>query len=57
MDQGHSPVTSQYHHDSAYNLQDLKNQIDALDGYSANINIPIWDWSSWFQPYMQCILQ
>jgi hypothetical protein len=56
MDQGHSPLTAQYHCNSAYDLQDLKNQIQALPGYSADFNIPIWDWSSWFKPYIQRII-
>jgi hypothetical protein len=56
MDQGHVPITSSYHSKAAYDLLDLKNQVESNAGYHGQCNIPLWDWSNWFAPYIQRII-
>jgi len=55
MDQEHVPITSIYHARAAYDLSDLRNQVESNIGYHGQCNILLWDWSNWFAPYIQCI--
>lgn len=56
MDQGNSPLTATYNASVANNIVDLAEQVKGRPGYYGECNIPLWNWSEWFEPYINNIL-
>ena len=56
MNQGNSSITTEYHNNEKFNLDDLVERVNkCARSYKGFCAFPMWDWSTFFNPYMKGI--